>query len=177
MKNRKKMILGTILAVIVLILIIFQFKSGKTIVLNHQIEIDKGPSQVWETLNNLESVAEYNPQVKKAECITNDKTGIGASRVCTMTDGSKVKERVIEVEENKAITMELYESNWPVKDMKWRTVIENKEGKTLVTQKLEYKMKFGAFGAILNALFLENKMNSTLQDVFNKMKSHIESKK
>ncbi len=177
MKNRKKMILGSIIAIIVLILIVFQIKSGKTIELNHQIEIADSPSKVWETLNNLEAVAEYNPQVKEAHCITSNKTGIGASRECTMTDGSKVKERVIKVEDNKAITMELYESNWPVKDMEWRTVIENKDGQTLVTQKLEYKMKFGAFGALLNFFFLEKKMNSTLQDVFKSMKAHIESKK
>ncbi|MDO5970279.1 hypothetical protein Q4Q35_10725 [Flavivirga aquimarina] len=43
-----------------------------------------------------------------------------------MKNGSKIKERVIKVKENKVITMELYESNWPVKDMKWRTAIENK---------------------------------------------------
>jgi len=101
---------------------------------------------------------------------------MGASRECTMRDGSKVKERVIKVEENKAITMELYESNWPVKDMKWRTAVESKNGKTLVTQKLEYKMKFGALGALMNSLFLESKMNNTLQDVFESMKIHIDSK-
>lgn len=171
------MILVSVIAVIVLILIVFQIKSGNTIVLSHQIEIDSSPSQVWETLNNIEAVADYNPQVEKALCITNEKKGVGAGRECTMKDGSKVKERITKVEENKAITMELYESNWPVKDMQWRTAIEDKNSKTLVTQKLEYKMKFGALGALMNSLFLQNKMNSTLQEVFESMKSHIESKK
>lgn len=177
MKNRKKMILISGIVLIALILVVFQIKSGNTIVLNHQIEIDNSPGKVWEILNNIETVAEYNPQVEKAQCITNNKSGMGASRECTMTDGSKVKERVINVEENKAITMELYESNWPVKDMKWKTTIENRDGKTLVTQKLEYKMKFGALGALMNSLFIQSKMDGTLQEVFESMKAHIESKK
>lgn len=177
MKNRKKMILGGILGIIVLVLIVFQIKSTKTIILNYQIEIDSSADEVWKTLNDIESVAEYNPQVEKALCISDKKEGVGARRECTMTDGSKVKERIISIEDNKAITMELYESNWPVKDMKWRTAIERVNGKILVTQKLEYKMKMGALGALLNSLFLKNKMNSTLQDVFNNMKTYIESKK
>lgn len=171
------MVLGSILGIIVLILIVFQIKSSKTIVLNHQIKIDGPLEKVWQTLNDIEAVADYNPQVDKAKCITDIRNGVGASRECTMKDGSKVKERIISIEDNKAITMELYESNWPVKDMKWRTAIESANGKTLVIQKLEYKVKMGAFGALLNFLFLENKMNETLQDVFNSMKTHIESKK
>ncbi len=176
MKHKKKMILGSVLAVIALVLIVFQVKSGKTIVLEHQIQIDNSPSLVWKTLNEIEAVADYNPQVEKALCISNNKTGIGASRECTMKDGSKVKERITNIEPDNAITMELYESNWPVKNMKWRTAIADKNGGALVTQKLEYQVKFGAFGAILNALVLENKMNSTLQGVFESMKSYIESK-
>jgi hypothetical protein len=52
--------------------------------------------------------------------------------------------------------------------------IEPISGGILVTQKFEYQMKFGAFGAILNSLFLKDKMNSALQEVFERMKTNIE---
>jgi hypothetical protein len=58
--------------------------------------------------------------------------------------------------------------------MKWRMAIEPISGGILVTQKFEYQMKFGAFGAILNSLFLKDKMNSALQEVFERMKTNIE---
>jgi hypothetical protein len=37
--------------------------------------------------------------------------GVGASRECTMKEGSVVKERVLGMEDDNAIKMELYESN------------------------------------------------------------------
>ena len=177
MKLNKKMILSSVLGVIIVVLIIFQIKSGQTQTLNHSIEINSSPAKVWAVLNDLEAVSHYNDQVETAVCLTNNREGVGASRSCTMKDGSEVKERVIEIEDMHAITMELYESNWPMKDMRWRTALEENQGKTLVTQKLEYKMKFGALGALLNTLILKNKLNSNLAVVFTNMKNYIETTK
>jgi len=171
------MILVTILTSVIAVIIFFQIKSGNTIYLTHQIQIDAPPSAVWDVLNTIETVADYNPQVNESHCITENKTGPGASRECTMIDGSVVKERIVKIEPDQAITMELYESNWPVRDMKWRTAVEPKDGGTWVTQTLEYKMKFGAVGAILNSLFLKSKMDSSVQEVFESMKAYVESKK
>lgn len=175
MKKRKKTLLW-ILSILAVILIYFQIISGNTIVLNHEVMVNASPDKVWSVLNNIEAVENYNPQVAKATCISTFDQGLNASRQCVMKDSSKVKERVIEIEENKSITMELYESSWPVQNMKWRTAIEAKDGGTLVTQKLEYKVKFGAIGAILNTLMMKNKMDASIKDVFLGLKKYTESK-
>ncbi len=169
---------GQILIIVVLILLVvvgyFQMISGRTTTLNHEIMINAKPDSVWQILVNLEMVQHYNPQVASAQYLSNEHQGVNSSRQCTMKDGSVVKERVIAVEENKSITMELYESNWPVEKMKWHTMIEARGEGTLVTQKLDYNTKYGAFGALLNSLMMKNKMQASIQEVFESLKKYSE---
>lgn len=175
--KKGKMILLTISLVFALILIIFQIISMRNVELNHSIEVKAPKEKVWQILTELETVAYYNPKVKAAVCISTSRTGIGASRECTMHDGSKVKERIIKLETDPyAVSMELYESSWPVKDMNWRTVLESKGNKTLINQNLQYKVKFGAFGAILNTLMMKGKMESAIQETFEGLKDYSERK-
>lgn len=171
----KKIILWTVI-LLAIVLTYFQYLSTQTTTLDHQVFVNNTPEKVWEVLYDIESVEHYNPMVKKATCISTVQAGVNASRECKMIDESTVKERIIDVEPNKALTMELYESTWPVHDMKWRTAIEAKETGTLVTQKLEYKVKYGALGALLNTLMMRNKMDASLQEVFTGLKNYTESK-
>ena len=173
MKKRNKMLIG-VLSVVVLIAIIFQVISTRTVELGHQIVINAPQERVWQILNQLDAVAHYNPQVDKAKCISDTRMGVGASRECTMHDGSSVKERVTLLEAN-AVTMELYESSWPVQDMNWRTQLSAKEGGTLVSQKLRYKVKFGALGALLNTLMMRSKINGAVQETFEGLKTYAEN--
>ena len=143
MKKGKKIFLWTA-GVLVVILVYFQIISGRIIILHHEVMINTSPEKVWAVLNNIEEVGKYNPQVAEAKCISTEHEGLGASRQCTMKDGSKIKEKVILVEPNRAVSMELFESDWPVQNMKWRTAVEPKDNGTLVTQKLEYQVKYGA---------------------------------
>lgn len=168
-----KMILLSIISVIVIVLIIFQIKSMSAVVLIHSVEINTPKEKVWQILNQLEMVANYNPQVERAKYITDIKNGVGASRECKMHDGYLVKERITKVETD-AITMELYESSWPVKDMRWRTQLSENNGKTIMKQKLEYKVKHGALGAVLNTLVMKGKMNNAIQETFEGLKSYAE---
>ena len=172
MKKSKMTLIG-IISVIVLVLIVFQFKSMSTVELNHKIEINAPKEKVWQILNQLEAVSDYNPQVDQAKCISEMRTGVGASRECTMKDGSSVKERVVFIESN-TISMELYESSWPVKEMRWTTKLSDLSGRTEMTQKLEYKVKFGAIGALLNTFVMKSKMYAAIQETFEGLKKHAE---
>ena len=173
--KKKKIFLG-IGIVLLAILTYFQVISNNVITLNNEVFINASPDKVWSILNNLEEVENYNPQVSKAVCISTEHSGVNASRQCTMKDGSVIKERVSLVEPYQAITMELYESSWPVQNMKWRTAITAKNSGTLVTQKLQYQVKYGAFGALLNSVMMKNKMYKSLEEVFTELKNYSETK-
>jgi uncharacterized protein YndB with AHSA1/START domain len=55
--------------------------------LRNEIEIDATPDQVWEVLGDLAATDEWLPGVVKAEVN-------GSTRVCTMADGSEIKEEI-----------------------------------------------------------------------------------
>lgn len=166
-------VLILILIFIALSLIIPQGDSMTT--LSHEIHINAVPEKVWQVLNNLEEVSAYNPTVAHARYTSDSKEGIGAARECELKAGGKIKERIIAVASGQSVTMELYESEWPVEDMKWTTTIRSENHGTVVTQKTEYRPK-GLIGKILNPIVMKRNMNSTIADVFAELKKYIEAK-
>ncbi len=60
--------------------------------------IDAPAQEVWETLRDFDGVDEYLPSV--ASCAV-EGSGIGARRVCTLQDGSRVFERLVTIDEQK----------------------------------------------------------------------------
>lgn len=175
--KKLKPIFAIILVLLLGMIAYFQYQSSKTISIRSQIDINAAPAKVWSVLNDLEAVDQYNPQISKASCISTNKEGLGAARQCVMKDGSTVKERVIGIVGKKAITIELYESDWPVQNMKWTTAIDSLENHTRVVQELTYQVKMGALGAFLNSVMMESKMTTTINEAFSGLKNYVESKK
>jgi hypothetical protein len=144
--------------------------------LHHEIKINASADKVWGVLTNLDEVAGYNKAVKSAKYISGNKTGVGAARQCEMEKGH-IKERVTRLDERKSVSMELYESNWPLKFMRWTTeVTETDNGDTFMKQVTEYEPGMGVMGRIMNALVMKNKFNKILNELFIDMKLYVESK-
>src|SRR3990172_3713677 len=108
--------------------------------LYHTIRIEAPPEKVWEVLANLEAVQHYNPVVSKSRYISPNREGVGASRYCDLKPKGYVKERVIAWEPKQAITLELYEHQWPIVLMRWRTSLKPEGGETTVFQDMEYQI-------------------------------------
>lgn len=143
--------------------------------LHHSVTIKASKEKVWQVLTNLEEVARYNKMVKAAKYVSDNKTGVGSSRECEIDKGH-IKERVTAVNEEKSISMELYESNWPLKFMRWTTEISQNGEITLMKQVTEYEPGIGIMGKIMNALVMKRKFGKILDSLFNDMKIYIESK-
>ncbi len=142
----------------------------------NEINIDASPQKVWGVLSNLEEVAKYNSTIKSAQYISENKEGVGAARQCELDPKGSIKERVTKVEEGHAIEMELYKSPYPLVFNTWRTEIKsNGNGGTTVSQVMEYKLKFGAFGAVLDTLVMRGKMAKIMNEMFISMKKYIET--
>ena len=142
--------------------------------LNHEIRIAAPPGKVWAVLADLEAVSHYNPGVKHARYTSSVREGVGASRHCDLNQKGWVKERVIAWEPRKAMTMELYESQWPLKFMRWRTAIAPDGMGTRVTQEMEYQVKFGLLGRLMDKLIMQRKLDQTLARVFISLKRFVE---
>lgn len=142
--------------------------------LEHQIRIAAPTEQVFATLANLETVAEYNPAVLTARYITSERSGVGTARECDLGKQGTVRERVTGFEHGRSISMEMYEHNWPLEFMRWTTEVKPDGAGTSVSQKLSYRMKFGLLGAVLDQMMMRRKLDSTLNEVFHAMRDYIE---
>lgn len=143
--------------------------------LHHEIKINALLDKVWEVLANLEAVQYYNPMVKSTRYISQDREGVGAARHCDLNPKGYVKERVTAWEPKKAIALEAYEHQWPVKFMRWRTELHPQGNGTLVTQDLEYETKFGILGKLMNVLMMRKKMDQGITGAFQELKRYIET--
>ncbi len=141
--------------------------------LNHEIIIHSDPEKVWKILADLEAVQFYNPTVVTARYISSNREGIGASRECEVKPKGNVKERVTGWIPGKSMTVELYESDWPVRNMHWTTNLHPSNGATKLTQQLHYEPK-GLLGTVLNVLILKRMMNKNLSVVFIRLKQYVE---
>ena len=134
--------------------------------IRHETRASCAPSRVWALLSDLEAVQRYNPTVRTASVEGERREGVGARRACELVPKGRVVERVTHWEDGRAVGLEVAESDWPIHFMRWLTRLEPRDGGTRVTQELEYRMKLGPLGWLLDRLVMERKLTRSLDDVF-----------
>jgi hypothetical protein len=133
----------------------------------HDITAPCAPERVWAVLADLEAVQRYNPTVRSATVEGTSRTGVGATRTCELVPKGRVVERVTHWTEQRAIGLEVAQSDWPIHFMRWITEVEPRdEGGTRIKQRLEYRVKFGPLGWLLDQLVMKRKLRRTLDTVF-----------
>jgi Polyketide cyclase / dehydrase and lipid transport len=145
-------------------------------VISHRFEASCPPSALWSLLSDLEAVQRYNPTVRTAKALEPGHTGVGAMRVCELEPKGRVVERVTAWEEGTAVGFEVVESDWPIHFMRWTTRVSPHEGGSVVTQDLEYQVKFGPLGWLLDNLVMRRKLRSTLDEVLGAFVHHGEGR-
>ena len=134
--------------------------------IRHEVDAPCAPERVWALLADLEAVQTYNPGVRVAKIRGAQRTGVGAMRVCELKPSGRVVERVTHWEDGRALGLEVAESDWPIHFMRWVTrVVPRAEG-TRISQELEYQVKFGPVGWLLDRLAMERKLRTSLDAIF-----------
>jgi ligand-binding SRPBCC domain-containing protein len=143
--------------------------------IRHEIRANCPPERVWALLSDLEAVERYNPGVRAASIQGTQKSGVGAKRACELLPKGRVVERVTQWEDRRALGLEVAESDWPIHFMRWVTRLEPSGEATRITQDLEYRVKFGPLGWLLDTLVMKRKLTSTLNTVFAELVKQAEA--
>lgn len=143
--------------------------------IHHDVQAHCPPERVWALLSNLEAVQRYNPTVRTAAIRGERRTGIGAERDCALLPNGRVVERVIHWEDGRAVGLEVAESDWPIHFMRWVTYIEPNGSGTRITQDLEYQVKFGPLGWLLDRLVMRRALRTTIDAVLESLVKHAEA--
>lgn len=144
--------------------------------LSHRLEAACPPPALWALLADLEAVQRYNPTVRSARVLDGPRTGVGAARRCDLVPEGRVVERVTVWEDGAAVGFELVESDWPVHFLRWTTRITPRDGGSVVSQELEYQVKFGPVGWLLDRLVMRRKLTTTLDQVLARFVAHAEGR-
>ena len=123
--------------------------------LYNEITANTSIDKVWAMLTNLELLDQYDPTVKKSTLVSSEKTGVGAKRKVLMLDGKNwFEENVTMFKPNEALTYQLTDCSFPIQGLKHSYSFEKVGNQTKVKQLMEYTVKFGLLGKLLDSLMI-----------------------
>ena len=144
-------------------------------VLENEVLIDAPPERVWAIVGRLDALAEYDPGVLKAEVTSAQTAGVGASRRCDLKPGGWFRERVTIWEPGHELAFELFECSLPVKRLRHRYRLTATRNGTLVEQRMEYQLKLGPLGTLMDILLVRRKWNDGIRSFLAGLKRFAEA--
>jgi ribosome-associated toxin RatA of RatAB toxin-antitoxin module len=119
----------------------------------HAIEthtIHASHDKVWDLMADVTTVSKWHPSVDRVDLLSSNKTGLGAARVCHLTDGGSVKEVVTRIDGEKTLHLEISKYDTPMKKLELVITVEP-HGQSLskVHFRINYDVKYGPIGYLL----------------------------
>ncbi len=119
------------------------------------IKVNVQSSKIWEVLEDFSGAENYSVEITTSPIINNIKSGLGAKRKCSFSNGTSLVEEIIEYKEGQGYRMLLSESSMPMKYMKTAMWVKEIDSKTSEIQmEAEFGMKGGPFGWLMGALMM-----------------------
>lgn len=135
----------------------------------HQITVRRatnhGAEVLWALLADFGAVHRYSGGVESSPINPGTPTtGLGAERNCKLYDGNHIQERITEFVEREALGLEVFDTSMPLDSGNARfSLSPTKNGGCEVTMTMNYVVKWGPLGRLLNTLMLRRAMTSSLE--------------
>lgn len=143
--------------------------------IHNEIVIKAPVERIWEVLATPELLDKYDPTVRKSVLISEEKSNVGATRRVDMLDGKNwFEEKITVFKPNDALTYELTACSFPVDKLKHSYSFQKIGEQMRVRQVMEYSVKFGLFGKILDALMIRKQSDAGIKKFFGGLKSYLE---
>ncbi len=92
-----------------------------------------------------------------------------------LTPGGWFKERVADWRRNEALSFELYECALPVRRLHHSCTLVREGGATVVRQRMEYELKLGPLGKVVDAVMVRRKWTAGIQGFLAGLKRYAET--
>jgi len=141
----------------------------------NEIMISSDSGKIWDILTDLELLEPYDPTVRKSVLISSQKARVGAARKVDMADGKNwFEERVTRFEPGNVLTIELTACSFPVERLSHSYSFEQVGSQTKVIQVMDYTVKFGLFGKLIDALMIKKQSDAGIKKFMSGLKSIAE---
>jgi len=145
-------------------------------IIHNEVTVNASTDKLWNILTDLELLDRYDPTVKKSTLVSAEKTGMGAKRKVDMLDGKNwFEEKITAFNPNDALTYQLTDCSFPIKSLKHSYRFEKIGNQTKVKQVMEYTVKFGLLGMLLDGLMIRKQSDSGIKKFFAGLKSYAET--
>jgi uncharacterized protein YndB with AHSA1/START domain len=128
---------------------------------------------VWETLADLEGVSAWNPAIDSAECISDQRTGVGARRRCYMHPSGWMIESVSEWEPQEVIAFTI-DNAPPIKTGLGRFVLTDDATETRLQASFDYEVRFGPLGPVIDRLVVHRQLSSAWNQAMEGLRRHVQ---
>ncbi len=126
-------------------------------------EMNENVEAVWKVLDDYGTVYKYNPGVESSEILSEEKTGLGARRVCHFYDGSSLKETIIKYVPNQGYSFMLSDFSLPLKRATTHFQLAPQQKDTcLLSVTIEFEPKFGPLGWLMAKLLMRPMLTKAL---------------
>jgi ligand-binding SRPBCC domain-containing protein len=144
--------------------------------LYNEIVIKAPVEKIWKVLATPDLLEKYDPTVLKSSLISEAKENLGAKRRVDMQDGKNWFEEIItEYKPNESLTFELTACSFPVHKLMHRYRFKEVDGQTKVIQTMEYSVKYGILGKLLDVLMIRKQSDAGIKKFFAGLKSYVET--
>jgi uncharacterized protein YndB with AHSA1/START domain len=134
-------------------------------------------SRVWALLADFGGVHRFSGGVE-ASPINSGKpdTGVGAERNCTLYDGNHIQERVTEFLPEERLALEVFDTSMPIKTAGAAfDLAPASGGQTSVSMTMNYVVKYGPLGIVMDALLMKRAMTASLDRLLAGLDHHLTS--
>lgn len=143
--------------------------------LNNEITVNAPIEKIWEALSVIDTLDKFDPTVKKSTALTSSKSGIGAKRKVDMLDGKNwFEEKVTEFKPYEALTYQLTDCSFPINGLSHSYSFEKIGNQTKVKQVMQYTVKFGLIGKLMDSLRIRKQTSGGIQKFFIGLKEYAE---
>ena len=143
-------------------------------VLQNEIVIDAPIGDVWALLSALDELDRYDPGVKRSQIVSNIREGLGATRRCELPKGW-FEEKVTDWKPGQSLAFELTSCSLPVSRLTHGYTFVSDGERTIVRQRMDYGLKMGPVGAVMDALVVRRKWDGGIKAFLAGLKSSVES--
>ena len=141
----------------------------------NDITVNAPIDKIWSILTDLELLDKTDPTVKKATLISSNKTGLEAKRKVLMQDGKNwFDEKITVFKPNEELVYQLTDCSFPIKGLKHTYSFQKIGNQTKVQQEMEYTVKFGVLGILLDKMMIGKQFNSGINKFLNGLKTYAE---
>ncbi|MFT5432938.1 MAG: hypothetical protein ACI9OJ_003642 [Myxococcota bacterium] len=122
-------------------------------------DINQPAKRVWEILADFEGVYRFSAGVEASPINAGTpNTGVGAERNCRLYDGNNIQERITQFVDGERLELEVFETSMPLTHAAAQFVVTPRGSGCTVAVDMQYTVKWGVVGRIMNALMLQRAM-------------------